>query len=97
MTNSNKKDIIDRVNGINKIRHDIELLEVQKSLIKDEINKLTCEVLDVINNLKKDMGGNTTLNIRIEDKYFTLVQHAGGVDIDRLIIDIDRLIINIES
>ena len=89
MTKSEQKSIVERVNWIHNNRKIVKEYEAEKAKIETDISRVCNQTMDVIEALKKDMGDETTMNIRIGGKYYTLTQNGGGVDIESLFMDIE--------
>ena len=89
MTPAQKNCIVNNVNSIHSNREIVKKKESEISHIKEEMDRITGMTLQILDDLKRYMGDQTTINIKIEDKYYTLIQRGGTVTIDRLIIDIN--------
>lgn len=90
MTKSKKEDIIARVKWIHKNRAEVEKLESDKKTIESRIQGLVSETSDKLELLKRDMGENTDLNIKIDGRYYALTKHTIGVDIDEFFLNIEE-------
>lgn len=88
MTKSNEKSIVSYVNWIHKNRNEMKELSVKAKSIEADISKLAAETCDAVDKLKKYMGAQTQMNIKIKNSYYALTQGGSGVDIDVLLIDI---------
>ena len=91
MTLSKKNDIIGRVNWIHTNREKIKELHLEKGKIEKTIQELSAENVDKINKLKIDMSDTTEMRIKIDGKYYSLVQYKDGVEITEFFIDIDAV------
>ena len=89
MTQSKQNDIIGRVNWIHKNREKIKELHLEKGKIEKRIQELSAENVDKVNKLKIDMSDTTEMRIKIDGKYYSLVQYNDGVVITEFFIDID--------
>ena len=90
MTPSNKNDIIGRVNWIHSNRKKIRELNLEKGEIEKKIQALLAETIIKIDKLKTDMSATTQMNIKIDERYYSLVQNKVGVDITEFHIAIDN-------
>ena len=90
MTKSQEKSIIERVNWIHKNRKITKEYKSEIDKINVDIDRVTNETIDVMEGLKKDMGDQTTMNIKIGGKYYTLTQKGCAVvEIEVLFMDIE--------
>ena len=89
MTKSQKSDIVSRVKWIHRNREKIRDLNGKIRELSGEVSSISNETVEVVKSLKRDMGDQTRMNIKIDGKYYTLDQNVTGVEIYPLIIDIE--------
>jgi len=89
MTKSNEKSIVHRVECILENRENSRKKTEEISVINRGIDTLSQGTIDLLTDLKVDMGLKTEINIRIGPKYYRLIQNAAGVDIGELRIHIE--------
>lgn len=88
MTPSEKTTIVSRVKWIHANRKKEKELQLEKGIIQNKIQEVASETLEKIYLLKKDMKNVNELNVKIDDKYYTLTQKADGVTITEFFIQI---------
>ena len=86
MTPSEKRDLVSRVKWIHKNRKKSKELELEKDFIQVKIVELAKQTLDQIELLKRGMAKNTEVNLKIDGRYYNLVQHSTGVSITEFLV-----------
>lgn len=88
--NADKDGIVSGVSLILEKRRRIDGIEYSIERLKEEIRDLASETVRAMDNLKKDMTKNTTMNIKINDDYYKLTQNGTGVEIEQFDININN-------
>ena len=86
MRPSNKKSIISLFNWLGKNRIHAKNLQSKIDELSAEISDIASKNIELMDDIKKHMGNHESINIKINDRYYTLTKCETGIGIRELVI-----------